>query len=246
MKDNFSAQSKNYAAFRPKLPDEVYAFIFQHINNFDLAWDVGTGNGQTAVQLAKMFKQVFATDISENQLAHAEQKANIVYKKEAAEHSSLQNTSVDLITIAQAIHWFNIEEFYKEVKRVAKPNAVIAAFTYSLLEVTDVKINELIQNFYWKETQPYWDAERKLVDKGYKTIPFPFNEIEAPIFWMEYQWNVEQLLGYLNTWSAAQHYLKQTGKNMTDELLKDKIENVAAVNQLLTIRFPIHMRIGHI
>jgi len=246
MKDNFSTQSKAYATFRPKLPDEVYQFIYQHVSSFDLAWDVGTGNGQTAVQLAKKLKQVFATDISENQLSHAEQQPNISYKKESAEASSLENNSVDLITIAQAIHWFNFDKFYEEVRRVAKPNAIISAFTYSLFEVTDEKINELIQHFYWKETQPYWDAERKLVDDGYKTIPFPFNEIVAPKFWMEYQWSVDQLLGYMNTWSAALHYHKKTGKNLTDEFLTSELLAVASKEDTLTIRFPIHMRIGSV
>jgi SAM-dependent methyltransferase len=246
MKDNFSTQSKAYATFRPRLPAEVYDFIFQYVHDFDLAWDVGTGNGQTAVELAKRFKQVFASDISENQLMHAVQQPNIVYKKEPAEESSLSNASLDLITIAQAIHWFHFDNFYKEVKLVAKPNAIIAAFTYSLFEVTDHNINDLIQHFYWKETPPYWDAERKLVDDEYKTIPFPFKEIEAPKFWMEYQWSVEQLVGYMNTWSAALHYQKKTGKSMIDEFLKNKIEAVAANDQLLTIRFPIHIRIGRV
>lgn len=246
MKDNFSTQSKAYATFRPKLPGEVYQFILQHVNTFDLAWDAGTGNGQTAVQLAKYFKQVFATDISENQLSHAAQQPNIIYKKEPAEHSSLEDSSVDLITIAQAIHWFDFENFYKEVRRVAKPGAVIAAFTYSLFEVTDSSANELVQHFYWKETHAYWDPERKLVDEEYKTIPFPFEEIEAPPFFMEYQWSVEQLLGYMNTWSAALHYQKQTGKSMVDEFLKERLEAAIATGQVLTIRFPIHLRIGKV
>jgi ubiquinone/menaquinone biosynthesis C-methylase UbiE len=246
MKDNFSTQSKAYATFRPKLPAEVYDFIFQHVNAFNLAWDVGTGNGQTAVQLAKRFEQVFATDISENQLSHAEQLPNITYKKESAEQSSLADASVDLITIAQAIHWFHFQSFYKEVKRVAKPNAIIAAFTYSLFQVTDERINDLVQHFYWKETQPFWDAERKLVDEEYKTIPFPFKEIEAPTFWMEYQWSLEQLLGYMNTWSAALHYQKRTGKSMIDEFLRNKLDAVATRDQVLTIRFPIHIRIGSV
>jgi ubiquinone/menaquinone biosynthesis C-methylase UbiE len=224
----------------------VYEFIFQHVNSFDLAWDVGTGNGQTAVELAKRFQQVLATDISENQLSHAERKPNIIYKIEPAENSSLQDSSVDLITIAQAIHWFDFENFYKEVRRVAKPGAVIAAFTYSLFEVTDTNINELIQHFYWKETHSYWDDERKLVDEEYRTIPFPFTEIDAPKFWMEYQWNTDQLLGYMNTWSAALHYQKQNGKNMIDEFIRKKIEAVTSKEQVLTIRFPIHMRTGRI
>jgi SAM-dependent methyltransferase len=244
MKDNFSTQSKAYATFRPKLPVEVYQFIFQHVSSFDRAWDAGTGNGQTAVELAKQFRQVVATDISENQLAHAAQRKNIIYKKEPSEHSSLESSSVDLITIAQAIHWFDFADFYREVRRVAKPGGIIAAFTYSLFEVDDQKVNELIRHFYWAETQPYWDSERKLVDEEYRTIPFPFEEIAAPKFSMEYRWNTDHLLGYMNTWSAALRYQKKTGKNMMDEFLKEKIAALTLKEQVLTVRFPIHMRIG--
>jgi SAM-dependent methyltransferase len=246
MKDNFSHHSKAYATFRPKLPAAVYQFIFQHVKTFNLAWDAGTGNGQTAVELSSRFKNVVATDISDNQLSHAEQRSNITYKKEPAEHSSLASSSVDLVTIAQAIHWFDFDPFYKEVRRVSKPGGVVAAFTYSLFCVADPVVNELIQDFYWHETQPYWDAERKLVDQEYKTIPFPFEEIDAPAFSMEYQWNAAQLLGYINTWSATLHYYKQTGKNMVDELLSAKLAALVSKEQLLRVQFPVHMRIGRV
>jgi SAM-dependent methyltransferase len=246
MKDNFSRDSKAYATFRPAMPGELYQFIFKHVKTFGLAWDAGTGNGQTAVELAKVFKEVIATDISENQLSHATQMPNIIYRKEAAEHSSISEGSVDLITIAQAIHWFNFEGFYTEVRRVAKPGGVIAAFTYSLFEVDDKEVNDLVQHFYWNETQPYWDAERKLVDEFYSTIPFPFAEITAPAFSMEYKWNIQQILGYMNTWSATLHYQRQTGKNMVGELLKAKMEAITSQGTELRVKFPIHLRIGYV
>lgn len=243
-KDNFSSQSKAYATFRPSLPDDVYRFILQQVQAFDLAWDVGTGNGQTAVKLADHFTKVFATDISENQLANATQRPNIVYKKEPAEASSLESGSVDLVTIAQAIHWFDFDNFYKEVRRVAKPGGIIAAFTYSLLQVENRQVNDLIDHFYWNDTHAYWDEERKYVDDGYRTIPFPFKEIEAPAFGMHYEWNSGQLLGYLNTWSASLHYHKKTGRTLTQDFLEDKLSAVIAPGETIKITFPIHMRIG--
>jgi ubiquinone/menaquinone biosynthesis C-methylase UbiE len=242
-KDNFSVQSKDYAAFRPKLQQEVYDFVISHVQRFNLAWDVGTGNGQTAVELSKVFKQVIATDISENQLAHAVQLPNISYRKEQAEHSSLENNSVDLITIAQAIHWFDFDNFYKEVKRVAKPGAIIAAFSYSMFRAEDKVIDDIIQRFY-ADSSPYWDPERKYIDEQYKTIPFPFKEIDAPIFYIQYEWTVDQVIGYMRTWSANQHYLKKFGVELVNESLKSELAAYWPAGETNRLRFPVYMRIG--
>ena len=244
MKDNFSVQSKAYAQFRPKFPDALYDFILSHVKGSDLAWDAATGNGQTAVKLATHFKQVIATDISENQLNHATKFANIIYKKEPAETSSLQDQSVDLITVSQAIHWFHFEKFYEEVKRVAKPQAIIAAFSYSMLNVADAPVNKIVQEFY-DSTYEYWDAERRYIDEKYQTIPFPFEEINAPVFSIEYEWTMEQLLGYIGTWSAAQHYYKKTGKDLVDEHFLSLLKGVWQ-QEKYKVKFPCHMRIGKV
>jgi ubiquinone/menaquinone biosynthesis C-methylase UbiE len=244
-KDNFSQQSKDYAAFRPKLQQEVYDFVIQHVQAFDLAWDVGTGNGQTAVELSKVFKHVVGTDISENQLSHAVERPNIIYKKESAEHSSLENSSVDLITIAQAIHWFDFDHFYKEVKRVARPGAVIAAFSYSMFRAEDTTIDNIIQQFYI-DSGPYWDPERKYIDAQYKTIPFPFAEIKAPVFYITYEWNIEQVIGYMRTWSANQHYRKNHGVDLVSDDFKNFLQQNWPGEEKVSLNFPVYMRIGKV
>lgn len=194
-KDNFSAQAATYAAYRPRFPEELYAFITSQINGRDLAWDVATGNGQAAEQLAPFFTKVLATDISESQLAHAIQLPNIEYKIETAEQPSLPDHSVDLINISQALHWFQFDAFYPAVQRVAKPGAIIAAYSYSMFHSDHVAADELIHDFY-AASAPYWDAERKYIDEAYRTIPFPFKEITSPGFSIEYEWNANQVLGY--------------------------------------------------
>ncbi len=244
-KDNFSAQSKSYASFRPVFPDALYKFIISNVNEFDLVWDVATGNGQSAIKLAPYFKNVFATDISNNQLDHATQLPNVVYKNEPAEHSTLADQSVNLISISQAIHWFQFDTFYKEVKRVAKQGAIIAAFCYSILNIENEKLNNLLASFY-TESQPYWDNERKYIDEKYQTIPFPFEEIAVPGFSMQYEWSMHQLIGYLETWSANQHYLKLFGTSLVNNDFKKLLSEYWPTKETLCVQFPVSMRIGRI
>ncbi len=244
MKDNFSAQSKAYAAFRPKFPAELFQFINSHVKEFDLAWDAGTGNGQAAVQLAPHFKKVYATDISQNQIDNAEKASNITYVVEGAEASSLATSSVDLVTVSQAIHWFDFDKFYDEARRVAKPGAILAAFAYSMFQAEDVEVNELIKNFY-AASSPYWDTERKYIDEGYQTIPFPFDEIETPSFQIKYRWTIEQVLGYIETWSANQHHIKKFGTSLVSKGFTDELRRLSS-DQPIDLCFPVHMRMGRL
>ncbi len=244
-KDNFSLQSKAYAAFRPKFPDELYRFIVQQAAGHDLAWDVATGNGQSAVKLAPYFKQVVATDISDNQLSHAPRLPNIAYRAETAEHSSLEDHSADLVTISQALHWFDFDRFFAEVKRVAKPGAIVAAFSYSMFRVADEQIDPVIQAFY-KNSFPFWDTERKFIDEEYKTIPFPFTKIETPSFTIAYEWTLDQVLGYIATWSANQHHIKQFGHGLITASFREKLQRCLPPGGKLSLQFPVHTRIGKV
>ena len=167
MKDNFSIQADEYAIYRPRYPQELFDFLLSNTKNNDTAWDCATGNGQVAAELAKHFKNVFATDISEKQLANAIEKENIKYKKEAAEKTFFADNYFDLITVAQALHWFNFEKFYKELIRVAKPGALFAAITYTICKTND-ETDNVLRHFYHDLTGPYWDAERKYIDEQYK------------------------------------------------------------------------------
>ena len=244
MKDNFSAQADLYAQFRPTYPNELFTHILQYVENKNAAWDCATGNGQAATALADYFATVYATDISEKQIENATQRHNIIYKIESAEHSSFDDNLFDLITVAQAIHWFDFNVFYKEVKRTAKPGAVLAVIGYGLMQ-TSAKLNEAVLHFYKNIVGPYWDKERRYVDENYQTIPFPFTELEPIQLQNKYEWNFEQLIGYLNTWSAVQHYIKANNKNPV-ELYYSELKEGWGDKQTKTFSFPILLRIGRI
>jgi ubiquinone/menaquinone biosynthesis C-methylase UbiE len=242
MKDNFSQQAKLYASFRPHYPSTLYEFLFKQGTNFDVALDCATGNGQVAVVLASKFKTVYATDISEKQLAQAPALSNVIYKIEAAEKTSFPD-AFDLVTVAQAIHWFDFDKFYAEVKRVLKPGGIFAVIGYGLISI-NTEIDKWIAHYYWNVVGPYWDKERRYIDEAYTTIPFPFNEIPSPKLFIEYSWNKEQFIGYLHTWSSLQHYIKANNKSpLTYELLQ-ALDKVWKDDEILPVKFPLFVRMG--
>ena len=244
MKDNFSLQSKLYASFRPRYPDALYDFIFSNIKSFDKALDVATGNGQVAIKLAKKFTEVYATDISAKQLAEAPALSNIFYKVESGEDASFPEKYFDLITVAQAIHWFDFDKFYTTIKRILKPSGIIVVIGYGLLSVND-KIDKWLHHYYKNITGPYWDKERKYVDDLYNTIPFPFSEIETPQLKIEYKWTREQFIGYINTWSAVQHFIKANNTHPLTQELLDNLEKLWADDVVYNISFPLLLKAGH-
>ncbi|MFI5133513.1 MAG: class I SAM-dependent methyltransferase [Chitinophagales bacterium] len=244
MKDNFSRQSDLYAKYRPDYPQELYDFILSKIEKRNEAWDCGTGNGQTAKELAKYFEKIFATDISERQIQYAHQRKNIFYSVQPAEQTNFNANSFDLITVSQALHWFDVNKFYEEVKRVAKPGAWIAVWTYSLASVSP-GINELMNIKHYKETLGgYWDYERRYVDEKYKTLAFPFGEIQCPVFEIKLDWTLEELQGYLNSWSALQKFIAANHFNPVDKLV-EQIKPFWSPEKMKIV-FPVYMRMGKI
>jgi len=241
-KDLFSNHANQYATFRPTYPKELYNFIFSYVKNFGTAWDAGTGNGQVARDLSDHFEKVIGTDISVKQLENAYQGDNIFYFQ-TGETIMFSSKRFDLICVAQAIHWFDREKFYAEVKRVAKPEAVIAVWGYGLLSIHS-GIDFLIEDFYVNIIGPYWDKERKLVDEEYKTISFPFNEIEVPSFSFSFQWTIDELQGYLNTWSSVQKYIKENQTNPVEKLI-DQIRPLWH-RERIDVKFPLFLRLGRI
>jgi SAM-dependent methyltransferase len=242
-KDLFSANAGEYSVYRPDYPAELYDFIFHHVPAFECAWDCGTGNGQAAKVLATQFEKVYATDISEKQLANAAQEKNLIYSVSSAEKTGFPDNYFDLITVAQAAHWFRLDDFYKEVERVAKPNAILAIWGYGLLKVNS-EFDKKLDIFYQNVIGPYWDPERRLIDQRYQTIPFPFEEIEAPNFYFKKQWSLSQLEGYLSTWSAVQKFIKANSFNPVVDFLRAN-QNLLG-GDLLEIEFPLFMRIGRV
>ncbi len=201
MRDNFSNQADFYAKYRPSYPESLIQEILTHCNGRQLAWDCACGNGQISAMLFDTFDKVFASDISQKQIDHAIQKPNITYHIEKAENTSLKVASVDLVVIAQAIHWFHFDEFYKEAKRVLKPYGIIAVLGYGLF-TSIPQVDEIIQRFYEDVVGSYWDPERKYLDEKYESIPFPFNELKIQKHYTKLMWSVDDILGYINTWSA--------------------------------------------
>jgi ubiquinone/menaquinone biosynthesis C-methylase UbiE len=243
-KDLFSSQSKAYAAFRPTYPDELYTFIYRRVKNFDVVWDCATGNGQAAQHLCKHFKKVLATDISQQQLDEAFTAPNIEYSLSKAEQTSFADQTFDLITVGQALHWINTDEFYKEVHRVSKPNGVIAVWGYSLLSVNEF-VDPLFNEFYHHKVGQYWDAARRLVETEYSTIDFPFHNKEEARFEIRVQWNREQFAGYLTSWSATQKFIKTNGQNPVPEFIKS-IEHHWNADDVKEVRFPVFVKVGSV
>ncbi len=242
MKDNFSVRSNVYAKYRPVYPVMLIDYLISLTKEKEQAWDCGTGNGQVATVLADSFKKVYATDISESQLKHASQKPNIIYKVESAEQTSIEKDSIDLITVAQAIHWFDFDKFYSEANRTLKSGGIIAAFGYGLNYI-DEDVDKVIRHFYEDITGEYWDKERRYIDEEYKTIPFPFEEITTRPFSMQYQWTMEDLIGYLSSWSAVQHYIRINNQDPLS-LIKSDLKKAWNNDLTKTVRFPLFMRVG--
>jgi len=241
--DHFSDHSEQYAQYRPQYPDEVYAYLASIAPGNSLAWDCGTGNGQAAIGLAKYFDKVHATDASAEQISLAYPHDNVEYRVEPAEHVSLNASSTDLVTVAVAIHWFNFDEFYREVKRVLKPDGILAAWTYNSLRISP-EIDPLIDQYYGEILAGYWPERIRYLEQRYETIPFPFEEIIPPAFVMEIHWNLLQLAGFLDSWSATQKYKAQKGHHPIQIIWPRLMAAWGDENEPRLLRWPLHFRIG--
>lgn len=243
-KDYFSSHASLYATFRPSYPEDLYRFIFNYVKNKSVAWDCATGNGQVAAYLANHFDKVYATDISQQQLENAHVSDNIYYSVNPAEKTSFADNQFDLITVAQALHWFDREKFYDEVKRTGKPGCMVAVWGYNFISISP-EIDELVLDFYHNVVGSYWDNARKLVEDSYKSISFPFEEIETPEFSIPLTWSLDQLSGYLTTWSATQKYIREHDINPVEALV-EKLKPYWHDGILKPIRFPVFLRLGRV
>lgn len=241
MKDLFSDNSLLYQQARPDYSAAILQEILKYTPERQWAWDCGAGSGQFSRWLAPYFQQVIATDLSAAQLSQAPKLANVSYRPAPAEASHLPDCSADLITVAQAIHWFDFDAFYDEVRRVLKPNGCFAVIGYGLIEAEHARLNQLIQQLYFETLKGYWDAERRYIDELYQTIPFPFQEQAVPSLSLQYGWTGQQLLNYFNTWSGLKHYMKQQEQN---PLYLLEVFFAAEPLQTYQIQFPVLLRIG--
>ena len=210
--DHFSTVSAEYSAFRPRYPHALFEFLATITERHRLAWDCGAGTGQATVDLAEFFDEVIGTDVSAEQIARAPKHPRITWLVCPAELTPLAAGSVDLITVAQALHWFDHERFNAEVRRVAVPGAAIAAWTYGAPRM-DGAVGEVLRRSMFDTLGDYWPPERRHVYDEYRSIPFPFERIAAPSLSLEDEWNAAQLAGYMRTWSATTKYRAKRGED---------------------------------
>lgn len=242
-KDRFSGHASDYSRYRPTYPRALFVYLSELAPTKRRAWDCGTGNGQAALGLAEFFGEIIATDASAQQIESATRHQRVTYAVAPDVRSGLADHSIDLVTIAQALHWFDHPAFFAEAQRVLTANGIIAAWCYDLLRVSP-KLDPLIDHFYWTTVGPYWDSERKLLESGYRTIDFPFAELSPPAFVMEADWSLGELLGYLRTWSAVKKFQAARGFDPVSELAEAVAPEWGEPEQKRTVRWPLQMRVG--
>lgn len=244
-KDHFSALATGYAAHRPTYPAALVDFLAGLVPTRHLVWDCGCGSGQLSMLLARAFDRVIATDASRDQIASALPNDKIEYRCAPAEKSGLPDGSADLITVAQAAHWFDLPAFYEEARRVGRAGAAIALLTYGIAEIAP-DIDGVTGAFYRIVLDGYWPAERVHVEEGYRSLPFPFAEIVAPEFEIRVEWRLEDLTGYIKTWSAVGALRKAQGDEPLQRHFADLAEIWGPPSSRRTVRWPLALRIGHI
>jgi hypothetical protein len=242
-KDHFSDHSGEYSKYRPDYPSELFKFLSTITPGHNLAWDCATGSGQAAHGLVHYFQKVIATDASEQQIKNAVHHKNISYKVEPAHKTTIQTESIDLITVAQALHWFEFDRFHKEAERVLKQNAIIAVWTYNLLTISP-EIDLIIQYFYHNIVGEFWPPERKFIENGYKNIPFPFHKLPSPSFRMSAKWTLRQLRGYMSTWSAVKRYRENKGSDPIESIEKKLTRLWDNGSDVMEVYWPLSILIG--
>lgn len=243
--DHFSGISAVYAKFRPKYPDALFEFLARVAPARDSVWDAGTGSGQAAVGLARHFTRVIATDPSPQQIEQAEPTENVEYRVASAEASGLAAQSMDLVTAAQALHWFDPPRFWAEARRVLRARGVIAVWTYDLLEIAPA-IDAQIQRFYRDVVGPFWPPERRMVEQRYRNIEFPFDEFTAPNFAIERHMTLDDVSGYIRTWSATRAYVEHHGRDPVEPLHTELARVWGEPQEPRLVRWPISTRVGRV
>lgn len=243
--DRFSKQAANYARFRPSYPHELFDFLSQLTPGHDLAWDCGTGNGQSAIHLADFFSNVHASDENESQIANAFAHERVKYTVERADQPAIPDRAVDLITVAQAIHWFDLDTFYAAARRVMKPHGILAIWAYSLPQIQPA-IDRLILDFRHRVLGPYWPGELYFLEQEYTTIPFPFREIEPPEFYIRKQLTLDDILGHIRSWSATAKFVEQMGADPVNDLAQELLSVWENPGERKTASWKLMLRVGKV
>jgi len=243
--DHFSNRAEDYAQYRPTYPGDLFDYLASIAPATERAWDCGTGNGQAALALAARFRQVIATDASAEQIENAFAHERIDYRVEPAEETTIEAKSVDLVTVGTAVHWFDFNAFYDEVRRVGKPGAILAVWTY-FFPIIDRGVDQWLERYYRETLDGYWPERIRHLETHYRMLPFPFAEIESPAFHMEAEWDLHDLAGFIASWSATQKYVEEKGKSALDSVLRDLQERWGEEDQVRAINWPLYFRIGRV
>ena len=237
----FSTVAREYANFRPGYPPELFAWLARVAPRHDAVWDCGCGSGQASIALAGHFSVVHATDVAPEQIAAAKPHPGVRYSVAPAEHCGLPDASVDLVTVAQALHWFDVPAFYAEARRVARRGAVLAVWNYPRPRFVDAGLDRLFLEFYGGVVGPYWPPERRHIEANYTTLPFPFEELAHPDFALTLRWNLEQVLGYVSSWSATARDRTARGDDPVPQLRASLAPAWPSAGSAM-IRMPIGLR----
>lgn len=245
-KDHFSTNNAGYAAHRPAYPPALVDFLADAAPDRDLALDVGCGTGQLSALLARRFAQVVAIDASAGQIAAAAPVERVRYHVAPAERSGLPDSSASLITVAQAAHWLDLAPFYDEVRRAARPRAVLALITYGVLHLADAAADRVVRHFYEDVIGPFWPPERKHVEDGYRALPFPFAALETPALDIEVRWRLADLIGYVETWSAVRAAETSVGRGPIERFRADLAAAWGEPDTIRDVRWPLSLRVGRV
>lgn len=243
-RDHFSRQAALYFTYRPSYPPELFEFLAGFAPARRLAWDCATGSGQAAVALADYFDRVVATDASPQQIIHAEPAANVSYAVAPAHASGLEARSVDLVTVAQALHWFDLDEFYAEVRRVLVNRGVIAVWGYGDPVMDTPELERIVHSFNRGTIESYWTAGRDILLDGYRRVDFPFREITTPCFRLEKSWTLAELAGYFRTWSATNRFIAANGFDPVTEVERELEAEWGGAEKSRLITWPLYLRVG--
>jgi ubiquinone/menaquinone biosynthesis C-methylase UbiE len=243
--DHFSRLASQYATCRPHYPHELFKFLSELAPGRGLACDCAAGSGQATLPLAQWFSRVLGTDISGAMLEHAPAHPNVEYRVSPAEDTGLPARSADLVTVAQALHWLDLEGFYAEVHRVLAPGGVLAVWSYATQRLDDGELDVMLTRFYTEVVGPFWPDERRHVEAGYRTLPFPYVEVPAPEFAMAEQWTLAQLLGYVGTWSATQRFREAEGYDPLPQLGQELARTWGDPALSRRVRWPLSVKAGH-
>ncbi|NVD39019.1 class I SAM-dependent methyltransferase [Ensifer sp. HO-A22] len=242
----FDKGGSAYALFRPEYPAALSRFLADTVHHRGCALDVGCGNGQLTCQLAEHFARVVGADPSRDQIANAHRHVNVDYICAPAELLPLPDDSVDLVTAAQAAHWFDRPSFYKEASRIAAKGAVIALVSYGTMRLAPADLQERFDRFYKDEVGPYWPPERKLVDSGYADIDFPFEAMDYPEMAIDRAWELGEVLGYISTWSAVRRINEAGREDILEAFVHDISDLWGDPTRKRPVWWPINMRVGRL